>query len=148
MNFVVIRTFQNYFNAHITMTRLRSEGIDCCLRDEFTVTVDPVLSNAVGGIKLIVNNSQLEEANKLLQQFDEEYRQSAVCPRCGNRTIELVPKQTTANLATAVLTWLLGSYAISPKNIYQCSSCNYERETLPEVFSFGMEADEIVPNQN
>jgi hypothetical protein len=148
MNFVVIRTFQNYFNAHITMTRLRSEGIDCYLRDEFTVTVDPVLSNAVGGIKLIVNNNQLEEANKLLQQFDEEYRQSAVCPRCGNRTIELVPKQTTANLATAVLTWLLGSYAISPKNIYQCSSCNYESETLPEVFISGMEADEIVPNQN
>jgi hypothetical protein len=130
------------------MTRLRSEGIDCYLRDEFTVTVDPVLSNAVGGIKLIVNNNQLEEANKLLQQFDEEYRQSAVCPRCGNRTIELVPKQTTANLATAVLTWLLGSYAISPKNIYQCSICNYESETLPEVFISGMEADEIVPNQN
>ena len=95
-----------------------------------------------------MNNNQLEEANKLLQQFDEEYRQSAVCPRCGNRTIELVPKQTTANLATAVLTWLLGSYAISPKNIYQCSSCNYESETLPEVFISGMEADEIVPNQN
>ena len=50
MNFVIIRTFQNYFNAHIILTRLRSEGIDCFLRDEFTVTVDPVLSNAVGGI--------------------------------------------------------------------------------------------------
>ena len=148
MNFVIIRTFQNYFNAHIILTRLRSEGIDCFLRDEFTVTVDPVLSNAVGGIKLIVSNQQLEEAKSLLQNFDDEYRQSAVCPRCGNRTIELVPKQTATNLATAVLTWLLGSYAVSAKNIYQCSSCKYESETLPEVFVSGMEADEIMPNQN
>lgn len=148
MNFVIIRTFQNYFNAHIILTRLRSEGIDCFLRDEFTVTVDPVLSNAVGGIKLIVSNQQLEEAKSLLKNFDDEYRQSAVCPHCGNRTIELVPKQTATNLAAAVLTWLLGSYAVSAKNIYQCSSCKYESETLPEVFVSGMEADEIMPNQN
>ena len=148
MNFVIIRTFQNYFNAHIILTRLRSEGIDCFLRDEFTVTVDPVLSNAVGGIKLIVSNQQLEEAKILLENFDDEYRQSAVCPRCGNRTIELVPNQTATNLATSVLTWLLGSYAVSAKNIYQCSSCKYESETLPEVFVSGMEADDIMPNQN
>jgi DNA-directed RNA polymerase subunit RPC12/RpoP len=134
MDFVTIRTFQNYFTAHILLGRFRDSGIDCFLKDEFTVTVDPILSNAVGGIKLIVKKEDEEEANLLLQQFDESYRQSAVCPKCGSKTIELVPKKTTANIATAILTWLFGSYAISAKNVYQCSSCGYESEDLPETF--------------
>jgi len=108
--------------------------MECFLKDEFMVTIDPILSNAVGGIKLIVKKEDEKEASLLLQQFDEEYRQSAVCPKCGSKTIELVPQKTTANMLTAVLTWLFGSYAISAKNIYQCSSCGYESENLPETF--------------
>lgn len=134
MDFVTIRTFQNYFTAHILLGRFRDSGIECFLKDEFLVTVDPILSNAVGGIKLVVKKEDEEEANLLLHQFDESYRQSAVCPKCGSKTIELVPKKTTANMATAILTWLFGSYAISVKNVYQCSSCGYESEDLPETF--------------
>jgi len=134
MDFVTIRTFQNYFTAHILLGRFRDSGIDCFLKDEFTVTVDPILSNAVGGIKLIVKKEDEEEANKLLNEFDEAYRQSAICPKCGSKTIQLVPKQTTANIATALLTWIFGSYAISVKNVYQCSSCKYESENLTENF--------------
>jgi DNA-directed RNA polymerase subunit RPC12/RpoP len=148
MSLVTIRTFQNYFSAHILLTRLKDAGIECFLKDEFTVTVDPILSNAIGGIKLVVIKEQEEEANKLLNEFDEAYRQTAVCPRCGSKSIELVPKQTTANRATAILTWLFGSYAISAKNVYQCSSCKYESESLPEAFNPSTDIDETVTNQN
>jgi DNA-directed RNA polymerase subunit M/transcription elongation factor TFIIS len=134
MNFVTIRTFQNYFTAHIFLTRMKSAGIECFLKDEFTVTVDPILSNAVGGIKLVVRKEDESTANILLEEFDETYRQNAICPKCGSKTIQLVPKQTTVNIATAILTWLFGSYAISAKNVYQCSSCKYESENLTENF--------------
>lgn len=133
MDFVTVRTFQNYFSAHITLTKLRDAGIQCFLKDEFMVTVDPILSNAVGGIKLVVAKDQEEEAFQLLNEFDEAYRKTVACPRCGSKSIELVPKQTTGNLATAILTWLFGSYAISAKNVYRCSSCGYESESLPEA---------------
>ncbi|MEO8853712.1 MAG: DUF2007 domain-containing protein [Ginsengibacter sp.] len=134
MGFITIRTFQNYFSAHILLTRMRDSGIDCFLKDGFTVTVVPILSNAVGGIKLVVRKEDEDEANLLLHDLDEAYRQSAMCPKCGSKTIELVPKKTTANIATAILTWLFGSYAISVKNVYQCSSCGYESENLTENF--------------
>ena len=134
MNLITIRTFQNYFSAHILLTRLRSSGLECYLKDEFTVTVDPFLSNALGGIKLVVKKENEREACDMLQQFDEEYMNNAVCPRCGNHTIGLVPKNTTSNRATAILSWLLGSYAISAENVYQCSSCKYESANLPETF--------------
>lgn len=134
MDLVTIRTFQNYFTAHILLTRFRDAGFECYLKDEFTVTTEPFLSNAVGGIKLVVKKDQEDEANILLADFDEAYRQNAVCPKCGSKSIELVPKKTTANMATAILTWLFSNYAISVKNVYQCSSCGYESETLPENF--------------
>jgi len=146
MDFITVRTFQNYFSAHILLTRMRDSGIECFLKDEFTVTVDPILSNAVGGIKLVVRKEDEEEANLLLHDLDEAFRQSAICPKCGSKTIELVPKKTTANIATAILTWLFGSYAISVKNVYQCSSCGYESENLTENFqqdSLGFEEENL-----
>jgi DNA-directed RNA polymerase subunit M/transcription elongation factor TFIIS len=142
MDFVTIRTFQNYFSAHILLTRLRSLGVECYLKDEFTVTIDPILSNAVGGIKLIVKKEKEEEAYEILRKFDEEYMRSAVCPKCGNHTIELVPKKTATNIATAILSWLFGSYAVSAENVYQCSSCKYESDTLPETFHKELLPDE------
>jgi predicted RNA-binding Zn-ribbon protein involved in translation (DUF1610 family) len=139
MDFVTIRTFQNNFSAHLVLTKLRSAGITCFLKDEFTVTVDPILSNAIGGIKLVIKKEEQEEAIELLRVIDEDYIRSAVCPRCGKHTIELVPKNTTKNLASVLLSWILGSYAVSPKNVYQCSSCKYESETLPESFNNDLE---------
>ena len=134
MNFVTIRTFQNNFSAHLMLTKLQGEGMVCFLKDEFTVTVDPILSNAIGGIKLIVKKEDEQEALELLRIFDEAYMKSAVCPQCGNHTIERVPKSTTKNLLSVLLSWLFWSYAISAKNVYQCSTCKYESETLPESF--------------
>lgn len=134
MEFITIRTFQNYFSAHILLSKLKDGGMECYLKDEFTVTIDPILSNAVGGIKLVVKKEDEKEACELLRIFDQEYMRSAVCPKCGNQTIDLVPKKTTANMLTAILTWLFGSYAISAKNVYQCSSCGYESDSLPENF--------------
>ena len=58
MDIVTIRTFDNYFSANILLTRLRHAGIECYLKDEYTVTIDPLLSNAIGGIKLIVKKTE------------------------------------------------------------------------------------------
>lgn len=131
MELVTVRTFSNYFSANILLSKLRDGGIQCFLKDEFTVTVDPVLSNAVGGIKLVVNKKDAAEVFELLKKLDEEYRQNAVCPKCGGHNIELVPKRNPANMITAIVSWLFSSYAVSAENVYQCSSCGYESPTLP-----------------
>lgn len=132
MELVTVRTFTNYFSANILLAKLRDGGIQCYLKDEYTVTMDPLLMNAVGGIKLVVNKNDVEEVLNVLQHFDEEYRRSAVCPRCGSHSIELVPKRDAANMITAILSWLFSNYAVSAENVYQCSSCGYESTTLPE----------------
>ena len=84
MELVTVRTFSNYISANLLLSKLRNGGIECYLKDENTVTMDPILTYAVGGIKLVVKKEDSEEVLKILQQFDEDYMQKAVCPKCGS----------------------------------------------------------------
>ena len=71
MDFVEIRAFDNYIFAHISMSMLQDAGINCYLKDEYTITIDPLLSPALGGMKLMVHPAQAQRAIELLQQADE-----------------------------------------------------------------------------
>ena len=66
MNFVLVQSYDNYIPAHIALGRLREAFINCYLQDEYTVTIDPLISNAIGGIKLMVAEEQVERAIDLL----------------------------------------------------------------------------------
>jgi predicted RNA-binding Zn-ribbon protein involved in translation (DUF1610 family) len=141
MELVTVRTFSNSLSANLLLCKLRNGGVECYLKDEFTVTVDPILSNAIGGIKLVVNKDDAAEVFDLLKLFDDEYRKNAVCPKCGSHNIELVPRRNPANMLTAILSWLFSSYAVSAENVYQCSVCGYESNTLPEPLISNMDID-------
>jgi len=69
--FIILMTFDNYISAHIIMGRLKEEFINCYLQDENTVTIDPLLSNAIGGIKLMVAEQQAERAMEILNTKSE-----------------------------------------------------------------------------
>lgn len=68
MDFVIAAVYDNYVNAHLAMGMLQSENINCWLKDE---NIGTVLTNAVGGIKLMVTKPQLERALKLLNNTAE-----------------------------------------------------------------------------
>lgn len=115
------------------LQRLEAEGIRAYLQDEHTVTIDPILANAIGGIKLMVFEEQLPRAQELLQQFEQVYKQSIHCPRCGSSNVLFVPQaKNPANWFSAIATWLFGSYAVSVKQVYHCFDCDFEFEELPE----------------
>lgn len=132
MELVSVRTFDNYFSANIILTRLQSDGIECYLKDEHTVTIDPILTNAIGGIKLVVKKEDEQKTLELLRIYQTEYMQSAKCPKCGSNSFSQVTKKDAGNYLTAIITWLFSSYAVALKYIYQCGSCGYECETLPD----------------
>ena len=135
MKLVTVKTFDNYFSANIMLTRLHADGIECYLKDEYTVTIDPMLSNAVGGIKLVVKAEDEDAVKKLLAAYDSEYMKSACCPRCGSNSFTYIAKPDVANFVTAILTWLFSNYAVAKDYVYHCEKCGYENERLPETFS-------------
>lgn len=76
MRFVTIRSFDNYIDANIMLGKLQAEDVHCFLVDEYTATINPFLSNAIGGIKLNVPEAEAIKARELLVNFDEEREQS------------------------------------------------------------------------
>jgi type III secretory pathway lipoprotein EscJ len=67
MSFIQVRSFDNYIEANIVLNMLQHYDINCHLKDEYTVTIDPFLSPALGGMKLMVHHSQVERAMELLE---------------------------------------------------------------------------------
>ena len=133
MNFVILRSFDNYIYANIVLGRLESEGVHAFLRDEYTVTIDPILTNAIGGIKLTVKEEDESRARELLEKFDLEKRQHLVCPNCGSHNVEFISSSRKAvNWFSALLGFFLASFALSVEKRYHCFNCNYEFEELPE----------------
>jgi hypothetical protein len=66
MKYVLLQSYDNYIDAHIAKGRLEEELINCYLQDENSVTINPFLSNAIGGIKLMVAEVQAERAREIL----------------------------------------------------------------------------------
>ncbi len=78
IQFIPLCSFDNYIPAHIALGKLESENIRCYLVDENTVTIDPFLTWAVGGIKLMVADVQAERALQVLSGDNKNMKQDPV----------------------------------------------------------------------
>ena len=70
MHFVEVPSYDNYIEAHLMLGRLSDEFINCHLLNENSVTIDPFLSNAIGGIKIMVAESQAERALEIIKEIE------------------------------------------------------------------------------
>ncbi len=68
---VTILTIPFPGNVSIIKARLESEGIECYTKDDTTIQVDPLISNAVGGVKLQVREEDVPQAMEIL--YSEGY---------------------------------------------------------------------------
>jgi DNA-directed RNA polymerase subunit RPC12/RpoP len=129
MNFVLLQSYDNYVSAHIAMGRLEEDGINCWLKDENTVTIDPILSNAIGGIKLMVESTQAERAAGILKEIELQHKATIICPRCGSHNIELVSTpRKPSNWIMAVFGFIFTNYALSVEKVNHCFNCGKEFE--------------------
>lgn len=132
MALVVIKTFNSYFSANILLTRLQSDGFECYLKDENTVTIDPLLSNAIGGIKLVAREENAMAIKAMLLQYDAGIMQAAICPKCNHSAFELLPKKSASNSVAAVLTILGLSNPFKKDDEYVCSNCGYACDSVDD----------------
>jgi hypothetical protein len=68
MKFIELCSFDNYITANIVLGMLQEAGINCHLKDEYTITIDPFLSPALGGMKIMVYEQQVQSAIELLEE--------------------------------------------------------------------------------
>ena len=69
MQLVQLKAFDNIVDATLFKNVIENEGIKCFIEDEFTVTIDPLLNNAIGGIKVKVRQEDFAEAFPIMQEY-------------------------------------------------------------------------------
>ncbi len=113
------------------LSRLEQEGIKAYLQDEHTVTIDPIISNAIGGIKLMVYTDQLARAVELILGFEEAYNKAGACPNCHSTNVRfLIEPETSRNWFKSMVEKFSGTYGTGSKGIYHCYDCGTEFQEL------------------
>jgi hypothetical protein len=135
---VVIRHYRDIPEAMTDRMILEAADIDCYLYDENMVRLDWLWSNLLGGLKLVVRQSDAEDAERTLiskpsEKFDVEgvgeYEQ-ARCPKCGS--IDISCDELMKRIAGAGLLLLGVPIAIHQKG-WNCHSCGHTWEVAGEA---------------
>ncbi|WP_419212901.1 DUF2007 domain-containing protein [Maribacter sp. X9] len=90
--FYHLASFEYVADVQIVKGKLESEGIPVFLRDENTLNSDPLISNAIGGVKLQVYSSDRDRAIEIYDEIRayavDDFGNSIICPNCKAKKIE------------------------------------------------------------
>lgn len=132
MVFSQIRSYDNYIIANLQLNLLKDHGISCYLQDENTITIDPLLSPAIGGMKLMVVENEAEQASQLLDAVEEEYLKTVDCPNCQQQALEKITHvDLPANFWQKLKNQLLRGSSISLTTYFHCRNCGQTFSSLP-----------------
>jgi hypothetical protein len=133
MDFVPVASYTNYIDANIILGRLQEDGINCWLKDDNIVTLDPILTNAVGGIKLMVPATDAMKVLQILRNINKEIKAKFSCPKCNSHNLEFVSTPRKLSNWISVLTFgIFASYAPAVEKVYHCFDCEAEFEKPDE----------------
>ncbi len=112
--------------ALVDKSALESAGIECCLYDQQTASIMPHINFASGGVRLMVAESQFDEAGKLLEIDLSENTLENTCPQCKS---ENVKTSYESRLIVSFLSFLLLVVFLLPAGrkkyleAYHCQDC-------------------------
>lgn len=131
MEYVQIRSYDNYIEANIVLNMLQAANINCHLKDENVITIDPLLSPALGGMKLMIHHAHVQQAWDLLNEAERQYLKEKACPVCKAHalTIISITKKHKCKLA-ALASMLINGQSIEVTKMYQCTACGYDFKNL------------------
>lgn len=129
--FVTIARFQYSSEAQIIKGRLEADGIDVFLRDNITIDTDPLVSNAIGGVKLKVLAKDEKEARAILKSIKmyslDDDGKPIKCPNCKQQHVALYSTiKNFKSLMAFIIGFLSGTLPFSTHHNYKCEDCNVE----------------------
>ncbi len=129
--FTTVAVFQYSSEAQIIKGRLESDGIEVFLSENLTIATDPLVSRAIGGVKLKVLSYQAAEAKQILnsikQYASDDEGNSIQCPNCKSIHIELFSTiKDFKSLFWFLFGVLFSSLPFYTKHKYRCEMCDTE----------------------
>lgn len=129
--FKQIANYQYTSEAYLFKGKLESEGVEVFLQNENTINTDPLLSNAIGGVKLFVKSEDVMKAKQILASISEysvdDTGKLLSCPNCNSQQIKMFTSIKDVKSFFAFIYGLLTlSMPFYGKHKYKCENCNFE----------------------
>ncbi|PCI32382.1 MAG: hypothetical protein COB60_09535 [Flavobacteriaceae bacterium] len=131
--FITIKVFDNAPEAHILISKLESLGINCYLHDAFTISIDPMLNNAIGGMKLKVHYKDKDQVARILNEIEgapltDDDDNVLECPNCGATELYANFKSMKGGwgIFYTIISFVFFLYPLRYKNVYRCKKCDTE----------------------
>lgn len=129
--FKTLTRFQYSSEAQIVKGRLEADGIQVFLMDDVTIDTDPLVSNAIGGVKLKVYSHQYHEAKAILNSISQysldDEGHAISCPNCHSEHVSMFSTIKDFKSLVAFLSGvILGTLPFYAKYHYRCEDCKTE----------------------
>ena len=138
MALVKLRSYRDPIDAQLTRARLESSGIRAAILDQHLASIQWLYSNAIGGVKVLVEEADLQAAQEaLLERGDADLLSQPSdqaplangdgCPTCGSSAVR--PSRVHRNAAAISL--LTGLPLIAWRRSWVCAGCghSWKRDT-------------------
>ena len=130
---IQIASYSFPHEANIAKASLEAAGIPASIADEYTINMDWLYSNALGGVRLFVPKEYEKDAIALIEQdfssiVDEEFEElfeeiiedERTCPACGGNELE---SYTIGKKPAFIVFLFLGFPLFFYKHGNRCLSC-------------------------
>ncbi len=125
----IVKTYLYSHQAHLDIAKLSDEGIVAVIKDDNIVSINPIFAQAVGGIKILVDEKDYEKAAEILninyyENLKDEFQEGKIeeqrkCEKCGS--INVFQKGS----------WLIGLFFLllmfipvtKKKSVFVCLDC-------------------------
>ena len=126
--FSTVAVFQYSSEAQIIKGRLEAEGIAVFLSDNLTIDTDPLVSNAIGGVKLRVQTIDKAAALAVLKSINrysiDDEGKAMRCPNCKSEKVDYFTNvKDFKSLAHFIFGLVMGVFPFYTKYEYRCESC-------------------------
>lgn len=140
MNLITIQRLNTSIDAHLLQNYLESEGIESFILDEHTVDVNPLFSNAIGGVRLQVREGDAERAVELIEDYNhkpflDKQGKEIKCPKCASTRLyaDFNSMKNAGSFMAAVTAIFFGAFPIYRKRVYRCKACDHEFDPTKPV---------------
>lgn len=126
---VVIYSANTLLEAQLIQAQLENEGVYSEALDIHTISVHPLLMNAIGGIRIIVRKEDAEKAHELIEGFKESPLvdndgEPIRCPLCGSDDFWERKRSSNSRFMDMSLRYSLKTAAGDDKEL-KCKACDH-----------------------
>jgi len=122
MSLVTIATYSKPEEAHILRLRLGAGDVEAFVQDENTIQVDWFLSNAIGGVRVQIDDGDMERAREILRDHSDVKLEDdwPTCPFCSST--HTAPDEFLRRLSF-LFVWLASFPLPFARNAWKCVDC-------------------------